>query len=53
MSTEPRWITFLLHGKEIAAITIKGLFPGEIEDTVKLLAYEKKVDPGEIIVGTR
>lgn len=48
-----RWITFSLKGKEIAAISIKGSFPGEVEETTKLLAYEKNVDPGEIVVGTR
>lgn len=53
MSQEYRWITFSLNGKEIAAITIKGLFPDEIQETVKLLAYEKGVDPSEITVGRR
>lgn len=28
MSKEPRWITFNIDGKEIAAVTIKGTFPG-------------------------
>ena len=50
---EPRWITFSLDGKEIAAVTIKGSFPGEIQDTKELLACEKGVDPSEIVVGTR
>ena len=53
MSKEPRWITFNIDGKEIAAVTIKGLFPGEIESTVELLAYEKGVNPSKITVGTR
>lgn len=53
MSQEPRWITFNIDGKEIAAITIKGTFPGEIKATAELLAYEKGVDPSKITVGTR
>lgn len=53
MSQEFRWITFSLNGEEIAAISVKGLFSGEISDTVKLLAYEKGVDPSEIVVGAR
>lgn len=52
-ATEAKWITFSLNEKEIAAISIKGSFPGEIDDTVKLLAYEKEVDPSEIVVGIR
>lgn len=53
MSQKPRWITFSMDGKEIAAVTIKGTFPGEIQATVELLAYEKGVDPSKITVGTR
>lgn len=52
-ATEAKWITFSLNGKEIAAISIKGSFSGEIDDTVKLLAYEKEVDTSEIVVGIR
>lgn len=53
MSQEFRWITFSLNGEEIAAISVKGLFPGEIQETVKLLAYENGVTTGEITVGAR
>lgn len=53
MIQEFRWVTFSLNGKEIAAISVKGLFPGEIQETVKLLAYEKGVTPAEITVGAR
>lgn len=52
-ATEAKWITFSLKGKEIAAISINGTFFGEVEDTVKLLAHEKEVDPREIVVGIR
>ena len=45
------WITFSLAGKELCAITIKGLFPGEITATKEHLAYENGVCPNEIIVG--
>lgn len=47
------WVTFSLNGKEIAAFTIKGMAPGEIQATVELLAYEKGVTPAEITVGAR
>lgn len=52
-ATEAKWITFSLNGKEIAAISIKGSFSGEIDETVKLLSYEKEVAPSEIVVGIR
>jgi len=52
-ATEAKWITFSLNGNEIAAISINGSFSGEIDETVKLLAYEKEVDPSEIVVGIR
>lgn len=48
-----KWITFSLDGKEIAAISIKGSFPGEVKDTVGLLAYDRNVDPDKIEVGYR
>lgn len=48
-----KWITFSLDGKEIAAISIKGSFPGEVRDTVGLLAYDHNVDPEKIEVGYR
>ena len=48
-----KWITFSLEGKEIAAISIKGSFPGEVKDSVELLAYEHGVDPEKIEVGYR
>lgn len=53
MSHEKKWITFSLDGKEIAAMSVKGTFPGEIKATIELLAYEKGVDPGKIVVGSR
>lgn len=53
MRKEPRWITFSIDGKEIAAVTVKGTFHGEIKATIELLAYEKGVDPSKITVGTR
>lgn len=53
LNKKAKWITFSLNGKEIAAISIKGSFPGEVKETVALLAYEKKVDPSEIVVGAR
>lgn len=53
MSQDHRWITFNIDGKEIAAVTIKGTFPGEIKATAELLAYERGVDPTKITIGTR
>lgn len=52
-SKNPRWVTFILNGKEIAAFTVMGMAYDEIKETVKLLAYEKGVDPDEIYIGTR
>lgn len=53
MIQEFRWVTFSLDGKEIAAISVKGIAPCEIQATVELLAYEKGVTPSEIVVGAR
>lgn len=53
MKTNPKWVVFFLDGKEILAISIEGLASGEIEETAKLLAYEKGVSPDLIKVGTR
>lgn len=52
-TVDAKWVTFSLNGTEIAAISVKGLYPGEIQETVKLLAYEKGVTPAEITVGAR
>ena len=53
MSQEFRWVTFSLNGTEIAAFTVKGMAPREIQATVELLAYERGVTPSDIVVGTR
>lgn len=53
MQIDPQWVTFYLAGKEIVAISIDGLFPDEIEETAKLLAYEKGVTVDLIQIGTR
>lgn len=50
---DAKWVTFTLNGKEIAAFTVKGMAPGEIQATVELLAYERGVAPSDIVVGTR
>lgn len=52
-SRQISWVTFSLNGKEIAAFTVKGMAPGEIQATVELLAHERGVEPSDIIVGTR
>lgn len=35
-------------GKELAAYTVKGTFPGEEQNTIELLAAEKGLDPEQI-----
>lgn len=50
MKKEP-WVAFLLFGwEEVAAYTLRGTFPGECEETRKLLAYEHGVTPDKITV---
>ena len=44
------WIVFKAHGKELAAYTAAHTFPGEAENTVSLLAYERGISPEEITV---
>lgn len=36
-------------GKELAAYTIRGTFPGEEKETINLLAGELGIDPAQII----
>ena len=43
------WIVFFdADGKELLRHTLRGTFPGELQDTISLLAYEKGLTPGEI-----
>lgn len=37
-------------GKELAAYTLAGTFPGEADSTRALLAFENKVKPEEITI---
>ena len=41
MAKEP-WIVFYgPDGKELGSYTVRGSFPGELEDTISMLAYER------------
>lgn len=45
-----QWVVFY-HGKqELAAVTLRGLFPGEIRATIELLAYEHGITQDSISV---
>lgn len=45
-----QWVVFY-HGKqELAAVTLQGLFPGEVRETIALLAYERGIPSQEISV---
>lgn len=44
-----KWIVFFApDGRELLAITEKGLMEGEIESTIGLLAYERGIPEGSI-----
>ena len=44
------WVVFY-HGKqELAAVTLRGLFPGEIRATIELLAAERGITQDAISV---
>ena len=45
---EPRIVFYGPDGNELAAYTLRGTFPGELQDTISLLAYEHGLSPGEI-----
>lgn len=45
-----QWVVFYHGKKELAAITLQGLFPGEIRATKELLAYEHGIPEQEISV---
>lgn len=43
------WIVFFdAKGRELCAITVRGMMHGEIEETISLLAYEHGIGAGEI-----
>lgn len=42
------WLVFLRNGEELLAYTLRGTFPGEAQETIKLLAFENGCEPAEI-----
>lgn len=44
------WKTFRLNGKLLLAITVKEIHPGEVTQTLALLAYENNCQPEDIAV---
>ncbi len=44
------WIVFYFQGKEVCAITVHGVFPGEIWATKQQLAAENNCRPEEITI---
>jgi hypothetical protein len=44
------WIVFYHKKKELLAITLQGTFPGEIRQTIELLAWERGIPSQEISV---
>jgi hypothetical protein len=44
------WIVFYHGERELAAVTLQGLFPGEIRETIALLACERGVPEDAIRV---
>ena len=43
------WIVFYdSNGRELCSVTVRGIFPGEIGDTISLLAYENEISVSEI-----
>ena len=44
------WIVFTLNDKELIRITTKGCFPGEIQETKSLLAYENNCSVEDITI---
>lgn len=44
------WVVFYHGREELAAVTLQGLFPGEIRATIELLAYEHGLTQDDISV---
>ena len=44
------YLVFYYKQKELAAYTLRGTFPGEMEATKELLAYENNITVAEIRV---
>ena len=44
------WKTFRMNGKLLIAITLKEIHPGEVAQTLALLAYENNCKPEDINV---
>lgn len=47
---EPWFVFIHPDGRELCAMTVRGTFDGEIEDTLELLAYEHGISPTSITV---
>ena len=49
MSYKEAWFVFYyLDWQELCACTVRGYNAGELEETKKLLAYERGIDPSDI-----
>ena len=46
------WVVFTYQGRELAAYTVRGTFPGEMEATKELLAAEHSCRQEDIQVRT-
>ena len=53
MKAEFRWLVFSLNGRVLCQYSIKGTFPGEWREMVRLLAYENGVDAHQIEVNLK
>lgn len=50
---QPEWVTFCHNKKELCAISIDGVFPGEIRETAELIADENNLKLEDIKIGAR
>ena len=45
-----KYIVFSYNNKELLKISLAGYFPGELKETIELLAYEKSINQKNIKV---
>lgn len=50
MAFKEEWAVFYIDNKEKCAYTVNGTFPGEMQATKELLAYENNVEVSDVVM---
>ena len=50
MKRKKEWVVFLYAGRELLRYSLAETFPGELENTLQLLAYERDIPVSAICI---